>query len=132
MRDSSALIFSREAWRSSSCCWPSTLRRVVCASWEVALEVVLHADHCLGRVEDAEEDDRAGPKASTRPVMLPSAPRLTNQQREDGSMFLIVAIALVVLWVMGAFVFRVLGGLVHILLIIALIALVVHFVRGHP
>jgi hypothetical protein len=47
-------------------------------------------------------------------------------------MFLIVAIALVVLWVMGAFVFRVLGGLVHILLIIALIALVVHFVRGHP
>jgi fatty acid desaturase len=64
--------------------------------------------------------------------MLPSAPRLTNQQREDGSMFLIVAIALVVLWVMGAFVFRVLGGLVHILLIIALIALVVHFVRGHP
>jgi hypothetical protein len=47
-------------------------------------------------------------------------------------MFLIVAVVLVVLWLLGAFVFRVMGGLVHIVLVIALIALVVHFLRGHP
>ena len=47
-------------------------------------------------------------------------------------MFLILAIVLVVLWVLGAFVFRMIGGLAHFLLIIALIALVLHFVRGHP
>ena len=58
IRVSSSLIFSREARRSSSSCWPSTLRRVVCAIWEVAYEVVLHADHGLVGVEHAEEDDR--------------------------------------------------------------------------
>jgi hypothetical protein len=47
-------------------------------------------------------------------------------------MFLIMAIVLVVLWVLGAFVFRMIGGLVHFMLIIALIALILHFVRGHP
>jgi hypothetical protein len=47
-------------------------------------------------------------------------------------MFLIVAVVLVVLWLLGAFVFRVMGGLVHIALVVALIALVVHFLRGHP
>jgi Na+/H+ antiporter NhaC len=52
--------------------------------------------------------------------------------REERPMFLILAIVLVVLWLMGAFVFRVMGGLVHIVLVIALIALAVHFLRGHP
>ena len=47
-------------------------------------------------------------------------------------MFLIMAIVLLVLWVLGAFVFRIIGGVVHLLLTIALIALVLHFVRGHP
>jgi hypothetical protein len=47
-------------------------------------------------------------------------------------MFLIVAVVLMVLWVMGAFVFRVMSGLVHIVLVLALIALAIHFLRGHP
>ena len=47
-------------------------------------------------------------------------------------MFLIVAVVFVVLWVMGAFVFRVMSGLVHIVLVLALIALAIHFLRGHP
>ena len=47
-------------------------------------------------------------------------------------MFLILAVVLVVLWVMGAFVFRMLGSLIHIVLVIALIALAVHFLRGYP
>jgi hypothetical protein len=45
-------------------------------------------------------------------------------------MFLIVAIVLAVLWALGWFAFHAAGGLIHLLLIVALIAVVVHFVRG--
>lgn len=41
-----------------------------------------------------------------------------------------IAIVLVVLWLLGAFAFKVAGGLIHLLLILAVIAVVVHFVRG--
>ena len=47
------------------------------------------------------------------------------------SSFLIVFIVLFVAWVVG-FAFHVLGGLIHILLIVALISLAVHFARGRP
>jgi hypothetical protein len=45
-------------------------------------------------------------------------------------MFLTIAAILVVLWLLGFFAFHVAGGLIHILLIIAVIAVIVHFVRG--
>lgn len=45
-------------------------------------------------------------------------------------MLLIVAIVLAVLWALGWFAFHAAGGLIHLLLIVALIAVVVHFVRG--
>ena len=48
------------------------------------------------------------------------------------SLFLISAIVLFVAWVLGWFVFHVAGGLIHILLVIAIITLIVHFVRGKP
>jgi Family of unknown function (DUF5670) len=48
------------------------------------------------------------------------------------STFLIVAVILVVAWALGGFVFHVAGGLIHILLIVAVISLVVHFLRGRP
>ncbi|HEX7751561.1 MAG TPA: lmo0937 family membrane protein [Novosphingobium sp.] len=41
-----------------------------------------------------------------------------------------IAIILVILWLLGAFAFKVAGGIIHLLLILALIAVVVHFVRG--
>jgi len=63
---------------------------------------------------------------------IPRWPTALAVRKKGCPMFLIVAIVLVVLWVLGAFVFRIIGGLVHLLLIIALIALVLHFVRGHP
>ncbi|MGN6375786.1 MAG: lmo0937 family membrane protein [Sphingomonas sp.] len=44
-------------------------------------------------------------------------------------MFLTIAAILVVLWLLGFLAFHVAGGLIHILLIIALIAIIVHFVR---
>jgi hypothetical protein len=45
-------------------------------------------------------------------------------------MFLIVAVVLAVAWGLGLFAFHAVGGLIHLLLIVALIAVVVHFVRG--
>jgi hypothetical protein len=45
-------------------------------------------------------------------------------------MLLTLAVIILVLWLLGAFAFHVGGGLIHILLVIGLIVLVVHFVRG--
>jgi hypothetical protein len=45
-------------------------------------------------------------------------------------MFLGLFVILLVMWLMGFFAFHVAGGLIHLLLIIAVISLVVHFVRG--
>jgi hypothetical protein len=48
------------------------------------------------------------------------------------SWFLILFIILFVAWVLGWLAFHVTGGLIHILLIVAVITLIVHFVRGRP
>ena len=45
-------------------------------------------------------------------------------------MFLAVFVILLVMWLMGLFAFHVAGGLIHLLLIIAVISLVVHLFRG--
>jgi hypothetical protein len=45
-------------------------------------------------------------------------------------MFMTVFVILLVLWLLGFFAFHVASGLIHLLLILAVIALVVHFVRG--
>jgi hypothetical protein len=45
-------------------------------------------------------------------------------------MFLVLFIVLVIMWLMGFLAFHVAGGLIHLLLVIALISLVLHFVRG--
>jgi hypothetical protein len=47
------------------------------------------------------------------------------------SSFLIVFIVLFVAWVVGS-AFHLLGGLIHLLLVVALISLAVHFARGRP
>lgn len=45
-------------------------------------------------------------------------------------MFLGLFAILLVLWLLGFFAFHVAGGLIHLLLIIAVISLVVHLFRG--
>jgi hypothetical protein len=47
-------------------------------------------------------------------------------------MFLILFVVLLVAWLLGWFAFHAVGALIHILLIVAVISLVVHFVRGRP
>jgi hypothetical protein len=45
-------------------------------------------------------------------------------------MWITIAIILAILWLLGVFAFHVTAGLFHLLLLIALIALIVHFVSG--
>jgi Family of unknown function (DUF5670) len=45
-------------------------------------------------------------------------------------MFLILAVVLVILWIGGFTVMHVSGFLIHLLLIFALIAVVMHFITG--
>ncbi len=47
-------------------------------------------------------------------------------------MFLILCVVLLVLWLTGWAAFHVTAGAIHILLVVALIFLVLHFVRGRP
>jgi hypothetical protein len=45
-------------------------------------------------------------------------------------MLLTIALVLVVLWVLGFIVFHVAAGAIHLLLFIAVVAVIWHFVRG--
>jgi len=45
-------------------------------------------------------------------------------------MFMTLFAVLVVMWLLGFFAFHVAGGLIHLLLVIAVISLVMHFFRG--
>jgi uncharacterized protein DUF5670 len=48
------------------------------------------------------------------------------------SQFLSAFVVLLVAWALGAFVFHVAGGLIHVLVVVAGIVLIVHFLRGRP
>jgi Family of unknown function (DUF5670) len=45
-------------------------------------------------------------------------------------MFLMIGLILLVLWALGAFIVPIGGGLIHILLVVALISVVWHLVAG--
>jgi len=45
-------------------------------------------------------------------------------------MLAILAVVLIVLWLLGFFAFHITSAFIHLVLIIALILLVVHFMRG--
>ena len=45
-------------------------------------------------------------------------------------MLMILAVIFVIAWLLGLTAFHVAGGLIHLLLILAVISLVMHFVRG--
>ena len=50
--------------------------------------------------------------------------------KEKQPMLLTIALILFVLWALGFFAFHVAGGLIHLILIIAVIVIVLHFIRG--
>jgi hypothetical protein len=45
-------------------------------------------------------------------------------------MFIAIFGVLLVVWLLGFLAFHVAGGLIHLLLILAVVSLVVHFIRG--
>jgi hypothetical protein len=45
-------------------------------------------------------------------------------------MFLTLFVVLLVMWLLGWLTFQAAGGLIHVLLIVAVVFLVIHFVRG--
>lgn len=45
-------------------------------------------------------------------------------------MFLIIAAVIFIAWLLGLTAFHVAGGLIHILLLLAVISIIVHFVSG--
>jgi hypothetical protein len=47
-------------------------------------------------------------------------------------MLLTIAIIILILWLLGFFAFHVAGSFIHLLLVIGVIVLIVHFVRGRP
>jgi hypothetical protein len=49
---------------------------------------------------------------------------------ENSVMLAIIAGILIVLWLLGFLAFHVGGGLIHILLVVAVIAVIIHFVTG--
>jgi hypothetical protein len=55
--------------------------------------------------------------------------RRGSHRKGDSPMFVILFAVLLVLWLMGFFAFHVAGGLIHLLLVVAVICLIVHFVR---
>jgi hypothetical protein len=50
--------------------------------------------------------------------------------QESHDRFLGLAVVLLVLWLLGFLAFHVAGGLIHLLIILAVISFVVHFMRG--
>jgi hypothetical protein len=51
-------------------------------------------------------------------------------QLEERVMFVALAVILLLAWALGFAVFHVSGGLIHLLIIVALISVIVHFARG--
>jgi hypothetical protein len=49
---------------------------------------------------------------------------------EGGDMFLVLFIVLLIMWLLGFAVVHVTGGLIHLLLIVAVTSLVIHLLEG--
>jgi hypothetical protein len=52
------------------------------------------------------------------------------QKQGEENMLGIIAAVLIVLWLLGYFAFHVTAGVIHIALIVGLVLLVLHFMRG--
>jgi hypothetical protein len=54
----------------------------------------------------------------------------THPVKKEVPMFLIIALVLVLLWIGGFVVFHTAGFLIHLLLLLAVISIIFHFLRG--
>jgi hypothetical protein len=56
--------------------------------------------------------------------------KLLRPREEASRMLLILGIILLVCWLLGLFVFKVTAGFIHLLIVIAVIVFILHFIRG--
>ena len=62
-----------------------------------------------------------------------STPRIAGQPYcEDEDMLWTIAMVLLILWILGFFVVHVGGGLIHLLLVIAVIVIIYRLITGRP
>ena len=62
-------------------------------------------------------------------LVNPTCSPLGAHKREI-SMFMTLFVVLLILWVLGFFAFHIAGGLIHLLLVVAVISLLLHLFRG--
>jgi hypothetical protein len=67
---------------------------------------------------------RASAESLSRLTQAPPAPG------KETAMLLTIGIVLLILWALGFFAFHVAGGLIHLLLVIAVIVVIVHLIQG--
>ena len=63
-------------------------------------------------------------------VLEAACHKCCSDSEKEIPMFLMLAVVLAVLWGLGWFAFHAAGGFIHLLLIIAVISVVVHFARA--
>ncbi len=69
---------------------------------------------------------------------LPDVPRTDSRAlspvktifRLGGSVLALIGLVLLVMWLLGFVAFHVTSGVIHVLLVLALISIIVHFLRG--
>jgi fatty acid desaturase len=77
-----------------------------------------------------ERYDNAGP--SGRAPRTQSVALGVTQSCEDAIMLWTIAVILFILWILGFFVVHVGGGLIHLLLVIAVIVIIYRLITGRP
>ncbi|HEY6349215.1 MAG TPA: lmo0937 family membrane protein [Candidatus Angelobacter sp.] len=45
-------------------------------------------------------------------------------------MFLLIAVVLIILWLLGWLVFKIAGALIHLVIVVAVIMFILHLIRG--
>jgi Family of unknown function (DUF5670) len=58
------------------------------------------------------------------------AVRCSGERKKEDPMLLTVAILLFILWALGLFAFNICGGLIHLLVVLAVIVLISHLLGG--
>jgi Flp pilus assembly protein TadB len=65
-----------------------------------------------------------------RPLPPVTGGKISGLRKKERNMLGIIAAVLVILWLLGFFAFHVTSGFIHIVLVVAVIMLILHFVRG--
>jgi hypothetical protein len=92
--------------------------------------MVCSADNLPGQMEARDGGESQPMDASARRGPIPEGhASCTRARAEEKDMLLAIAIILFIAWALGFLAFHVAGGLIHLLIVLAVISLVVHLFR---